>query len=93
MAYLVTHFWPGATMEQYDQTVGVLQPAEWPSRRRDLARRRRGRGGVLIAAVWRSKEHFDRFLSDRVTPSMPIANGLSGQPQQQAADIANLVAT
>lgn len=93
MAYLMTHYWPGATMEQYNKTVGVLHPPDaLPEGEIWHAAGPTGEG-VLIAAVWESKKHFDRFLSDRVMPSMPIANGLSGQPQQRTADIANLVAT
>ena len=28
MAYLVTHFWPGATEEQYRRTVEVVHPPD-----------------------------------------------------------------
>ena len=56
-----------------------------------LSRRGPADGGVLIAAVWETKNRFDRFLRDRVMPSMPIDGGLTGQPEQRAAEIANLV--
>jgi len=29
MAYLITHFWPGATMDQYNATVAVMHNP-WP---------------------------------------------------------------
>jgi len=41
--------------------------------------------------VWETKDRFDRFLRDRVMPSMPIDGGLTGQPEQRTAEIANLV--
>ncbi len=28
MAYLLTHFWPGGTEEQYRATLGVVHPAD-----------------------------------------------------------------
>lgn len=26
VAYLITHFWPGATIEQYDRTLAAVHP-------------------------------------------------------------------
>jgi hypothetical protein len=96
MAYLVTHLWPGATIEQYKTTVGVLWPPNGPPDGEIWHAAGATEGGVLIAAVWESKEHFDRYLSDTylsdtVMPSMPVENGLTGQPEQRTADIASLV--
>jgi hypothetical protein len=93
MAYLISHFWPGATMEQYNKTVEVLHPPNGLPEGEIWHAAGPTEDGVLIAAVWESKEHFDRFLSDTVMPSMPIENGLSGQPEQRTAGIASLVAT
>ena len=28
MAYLLTHFWPGGTIEQYQKTIAVVHPAD-----------------------------------------------------------------
>jgi len=93
MAFLMTHFWPGATIDQYNTTVGVLHPPNGLPEGQIWHAAGPAEDGVLIAAVWQSKEHFDRFLSETVAPSMPIENGLSGQPEQRTADIASLVAT
>jgi hypothetical protein len=93
VTYLITHFWPGATMEQYNTTVRVLHPPNGLPDGELWHAAGPAQHGVLIAAVWQSKAHFDRFLSDEVMPSMPIENGLSGQPEQRTADIASLVAT
>lgn len=89
MAYLITHFWPGATMSQYDATVAIMHNP-WPQGQLYHAARLAD-GGILIAAVWESKDHFDRFLRGRVMPSMPIDGGLTGQPEQRTAETANLV--
>ena len=89
MAYLITHFWPGATMEQYNATVAVMHHP-WPKGQLYHAAGPAD-GGVLIAAVWETKDDFDRFLRDRVMPGMPIDGGLTGQPEQRTAEIATLV--
>lgn len=31
MAYLITHFWPGATEEQYEATLAVVHPPGGPA--------------------------------------------------------------
>jgi hypothetical protein len=45
---------------------------------------------VLVAAVWNTEHDFERFLHDKVLASMPVEGGFSGQPEQRAAEIANL---
>jgi hypothetical protein len=51
-----------------------------------------GRGHVpaLIAAVWESKEHAERFLREKLMPSMPVEGGFEGQPEERTAEIINL---
>lgn len=92
MAYLVTHFWPGATEEQYRRTVEVVHPpddglpagqvyhAAGPSE-----------GGILIVSVWDSKDSYERFLNETLMPSMPVEGGVSGQPEQRTAEVVNLL--
>ncbi len=88
MAYLITHFWPGATVSWYNATVAVMHDP-WPEGQLHHAAGRAD-GGVLIAAVWDIKDLFDRFLRDRAMPAMPVDGGLTGQPEQRTAEIANL---
>jgi hypothetical protein len=38
-----------------------------------------------------SKEDFDRFLQEKLLPSMPVEGGFSGQPEQRTAEVANLL--
>ena len=47
-------------------------------------------GGYLIAAVWDSKESADRFVSDVLMASMPVAGGFEGRPEERVAEISNL---
>ena len=47
-------------------------------------------GGILIAAVWDSKESADRFMSEVLLPSMPVEGGFTGQPEERVAEVINL---
>ena len=91
MAYLTTHFWPGATEEQYHATVAAVHPPTGLPDGQTYHAAGPTEGGILIAAVWDSKEHYDSFLHDKLMASMPIAGGFEGQPQERSAEIVNLV--
>jgi len=90
MAYLITHFWPGATVDQYNATVAVVHPPGGLPEGQIYHAAGPAEGGILIAAVWNSKDDFERFLNDKLMPSMPVEGGFSGAPEERAADIANL---
>ena len=91
MAYLITHFWPGATMEQYEATVAVVHPPGGLPEGQVYHAAGPADGGVLIAAVWDSKEQFDRFLQEKLMASMPIEGGFTGAPEERAAEVGNLL--
>ena len=92
MAYLITHFWPGATQEQYQATVDVVHTAGGLPEGQRYHAAGPTDGGVLIAAVWDSKEACDRFVEQTLLPALPgINGGLSGAPQQRTCEVANLV--
>jgi hypothetical protein len=44
-------------------------------------------GGVLIVAVYESKEAADLFVSETLMPLMPIDGGLVGPPEQRNAEV------
>jgi hypothetical protein len=90
MAYLLTHFWPGATEEQYRATVAVVHPAGGLPDGQTYHAAGPTEGGFLIAAVWDSKESSDRFVSEVLLPSMPVEGGFSGQPEERVAEVMNL---
>ncbi|CAB4939164.1 unannotated protein [freshwater metagenome] len=93
MSYLLTHFWPGATEEQYRTTMAAVHPdggAGLPPGQLHHAAAHT-EDGIVIIAVWDSKESSDRFVSDTLLPSMP-ADGFQGQPEERAATIFNSIA-
>ncbi len=92
MAYLITHFWPGATEEQYRATLAAVHPPGGLPEGQTYHAAGPTEGGYLIAAVWESKEHFERFLHEKLLASMPIEGGMGGQPEERTAEVANLIA-
>jgi hypothetical protein len=85
MAYLLTHFWPGATDEQYRATIAVVHPPDGLPDGQAYHAAGPTEGGMLIAAVWDSKEAADRFVSEVLLASMPVDGGFTGQPEERAA--------
>ena len=90
MTYLLTHFWPGGTMEQYRKTVAAVHPPDGLPAGQVYHAAGETQGGVLIAAVWNSKEDSDRFVSETLLAKLPIDGGLVGPPEERGADVANL---
>ncbi len=90
MAYLITHFWPGASEAQYRATVAVVHPPSGLPEGQLYHAAGPSDGGILIAAVWDSEESYERFLREKLMASMPIEGGVEGQPEQRAAQVVNL---
>ena len=90
MAYLLTHFWPGGTEEQYRAMIAVVHPPGGLPAGQVYHAAGPTEGGILIAAVWDSKESADRFVSDVLMASMPVEGGFSGRPEERAAEVSNL---
>lgn len=91
MSYMITHFWPGATEAQYEATVAVLHPPEGLPEGQTYHAGGPTEGGILITAIWDTKEQFESFLHDKLIPSMPIDGGFAGQPEERAAEITLLL--
>ena len=90
MSYLMTHFWPGGTEEQYQATVATVHPADGlPAGQLHHAAGATD-GGYLISVVWDSKESADAFVSDVLMASMPVEGGFEGRPDERTAEIASL---
>jgi hypothetical protein len=90
MAYLMTHFWPGGTEQQYRAMEAVVHPPGGLPEGQIYHAAGPTEGGILIAAVWESKERADRFLHEKLMPSMPVEGGFAGQPEERTAEIINL---
>lgn len=88
MTYLLTHFWPGATEEQYRTMIAAVDPADGQGQMHHAAGS--ADGGILIAALWDSKESSDRFVSEVLLASMPVEGGFEGQPEVRSAEVFNL---
>lgn len=88
MSYLMVHFWPGGTEEQYRSMVEVLHPGgELPEGQTHHAAGPTD-GGFLVSALWDSQEHAEAFGA-RIGALMPIAGGFEGRPEERTAPVAN----
>ena len=90
MAYLITHFWPGGTEQQYQATLAVVHPPAGLPQGQVYHAAGPTEGGILIAAVWDSKADFDRFVSEKLMGGPPIEGGLQGPPEERTAEVVNL---
>ena len=90
MAYLMTHFWPGATEDQYKATVAAVHPADGLPEGQTYHVAGPTEGGILIVAVWDSKESADRFVSEVLMPAMPVEGGVIGHPEERVAEVISL---
>lgn len=86
----MTHFWPGATEDQYRATVAVVHPRGGLPEGQVYHAAGPTEGGMLITAVWDSRESADRFMSETLLPAMPVEGGFEGQPEQRVADVINV---
>jgi hypothetical protein len=92
MAYLITHFWPEGTDEQYQATVKVAHPSAGLPKGQRYHAAGPTDGGYLIAAVWDSKADYDGFIEKTLLPALSkIKGGFAGSPQVRTCEIANLV--
>jgi hypothetical protein len=93
MAYAVVHHFPGGTKEQYEKALAAVHPsghglptgqiyhAAGPSA-----------GGWTIIAVHDSKESWERFRSEVLTPRFQkgIDGSFKAPPQETAFEVHNL---
>jgi hypothetical protein len=89
MAYLLTHFWPGGTEEQYRTTLAAVTEAAGGHRPELFHAAGPADGGILITAVYESKEACERFVNGAILPLLPIEGGLVGPPEERGAEIIN----
>ncbi len=87
MAYLLTHFWPGGTEEQYRVTLAAVTEAAGGKRPESTHVAGVTDGGILIVAVYESKEACERFVGGTIMPLMPLEGGLVGPPEERGAEI------
>lgn len=90
MAYLMTHFWPGGTEEQYQSMLAAVHPAEGLPEGQTSHVAGPTDGGYLISVVWDSKEHSERFMNGTLLRALPVDGGFAGAPEQRVAEVAHL---
>jgi len=92
MTYMLSHFWPGATEENYRAEVIACHPSltELPA----------GQlhhfaafvdDGIMITAVWDSKDSCDRFVREILVPAQPVEGGFPNPVQERAAETINAI--
>ena len=86
MAYLLTHFWPAGTEEQYRATIDAVRAASGPQPETFHAAGPTD-GGFLIVATYESKAVADDFVRGTLMPLMPIEGGFAGRPEERSAEI------
>ena len=91
MAYFITHFWPGATEEQYREEIAAVHPEGGLPKGQIYHAAGNTDGGVLIVAVWDSKESCDQFVANVLMPNVDKAGGLEGKPEERAAESFNIL--
>ena len=90
MTYLLTHFWPGATDDQYRATLAAVHPPDGLPDGQISHAAGPTDGGYLIAVLWDSKDSADKFLTETLMPAMPVEGGFEGRPEERTAEVANL---
>lgn len=93
MAYLLTHFWPGASEEQYRATLAAVHPDGGRSLPAGQTYHAAAKvdGGIVIVAMWDSKDSADRFVSEVLMAAMPVQGGVEGQPEAREGEVVNEV--
>ncbi len=89
MPYLMIHFWPGGTEEQYRANIAAVHPPDGLPEGQTFHAAGPTEGGFLISAVWDTKEHSDRFMDEVLIPSMPVEGGFAGSPEERIAEVVN----
>ncbi len=81
MAYLMSHFWPGATEDQYRATIAVVHPPGGLPEGQTYHAAGTADEGILIAAVWESKEQADRLSRTNCCRACPSKGALLDSPR------------
>jgi hypothetical protein len=86
VSYLLSHFWPGGTEEQYQATLAAATEAAGGTIPETFHAACVTDGGVLIVATYESQEVAERFIQGTLMPLMPIEGGLVGPPEERAGE-------
>ena len=93
MPYVLSHFWPGATEEQYREQLAKVHSNNGSELPDGQIYHVAGPtdGGFLVVAVWDSEESADRFVENALMPSLGQGGGFTTPPEEHAAKTVNVV--
>jgi hypothetical protein len=92
MAYLITHFYEGGTLDQYNAALDAAHPGGNLPPGQTFHAGGPTEGGFLVVALWDSQEACDTFIQNTLMPSLQEVEGtFSGPPQQRASEVINVV--
>ena len=88
MPFLMTHFYPGGTAEEYAVVLnavhpdGLLPTGQLSSAAGPCA------GGWLISAIWEPPEAFETFVAERLMPALDgVVGGFTTAPEEHLAEL------
>jgi len=90
MPYLMQHLWPGGNEARYNESVKALHPPGALPAGQLYHAAAVVDEGVIVTALWNSKEEADAFVSEVLLPALPIEGGLEGEPQERAGEAINV---
>ena len=86
MPYLMQHLWPGGNEARYNESIKAVHPPGALPAGQTFHAAAVVDEGVIITAIWNSKEEADAFVNEVLIPALPIEGGLEGQPQERAGE-------
>jgi hypothetical protein len=93
MAHIISHFWPGATEEQYWKESEVVHPGGKLPQGNLYFAAGQADGGVLVVSIWDSEESYLNFANQVLLPEIDAPGGFEGRPDGWAAESFDLKAS
>ena len=88
MPFLMTHFYPGGTAEQYDVVLGAVHPDGLLPAGQLSSAAGPCEGGWVISAIWESRQAFETFVTDRLMPALSgVEGGFVTAPEEHLAEL------
>ena len=84
--YMVSNFWPGATLEQFQAELAELEGKSQPETQlmRSVAE---VEGGLLIVSLWKGKSEYESWAESTLMPQIDIPGGMEGRPTQRVGPV------
>lgn len=88
MPFLMTHFYPGGTHEQYTVVLNAVHPDDSLPVGQLSSAAGPCEGGWLISAIWESREAFETFVADQLIPALSsVVGGFSVAPEEHLSEL------